>query len=365
MQSKGIAAVAVIVVAALVIAGVWYALGTDDSEQGADTVTDALGREVPVPESADGVVCLSAGSARMVCYLGAFDRIVGIDDQDAGAIGQKANYYMATYRIAYDFSSVPNVGSEDNFRGIMATGADLIVTSMTDRSEVDTLQSNTGIPVIAVSAAGNIDVDDAEFDANLWMLGKAMGLGDRAEELIEGKDRMLAELKGLADASDAQASFYIGGMFYMMQGGFDMTTGNYASLEYVGFDNAMPDTNSGNPYTTDFRSIAGSGAGYILVDSMTLSSSEKSFSDNRDVLSGLEAVSEGRIYSTLVYKYYGTNWESQLMNAYFIGSLVDPGTFDYDLEQAMDRVLGLFYPGSGLTYGDVCQHQTGYTHLDW
>ncbi len=363
MDSK-VLAVAVIAIVLAAGIGVWYMSGGDD-RGGDETVTDALGRTVSVPENADKVVCLSAGSSRLVCYLGAYDRIVGVDDQDSGAIGSPANYHMATYRVAYDFSRITNVGSEENFRGIISTGANLIVTSLTDKTQVDTLQLNTGIPVIAVTAAGNIDVDDEGFDSNLRILGKALGLESRAEELIKGKDAILSELSSYRSSSVVEPKCYIGGMFYMMKGGLDMTTGNYAPFDYVGAGNSMPDANSGNPYLTSIKEIASSGAELMFVDSMTLSGSKATFEQNRNVLSALPAVSDGLLYSTLVYKYYGTNWEAELMNAYFIGSVIDPPVFDYDVAEKANMILDLFYPDSDVDYDTLCGFQTGYSSLDW
>ncbi len=40
---------------------------------------------------------------------------------------------------------------------------------------------------------------------------------------------------------------------------------------------------------------------------------------------------EKRVFCLLSYKMYGTNWESELVNAYFIGKTVNWDTYDYDL----------------------------------
>ena len=358
LEKKAIIAIglAAIIIAA---AGVWFMAGHEDSEETeGKTVTDMLGREVAVPENVDKIVCLSAGTVRLACYLGVYDRIVGIDSYDAGSKGMPANYEMATYRIAYDIRSIANVGAEDNYRDIIETGADVIFTSTTDSSIADVLQSNTSIPVVAVTAAGNIDLDDEKFDSNIELMSEVLGVDQRAKQLIEGKNALLSELDGLRKASDSDKRCYIGGMFYFMQGGFLRTTGNYAPLDYAGGTNVMKDVNGGNPYDTSPKEIAESGAEYMFIDVMTYSQSKSAFAENEEILQDVPAVKEGNIYATMVYKYYGTNWESELINAYYIGSILDPATFDFDLKQKVDSVLDLFFPDSDIDYEKLVHCQS-------
>lgn len=368
MNNKAIAAIAVVAII-IIAAGVWYLYDSgDDGGDDGNTVTDVLGRTVTILEDVDGIVCLSAGSARLACYMGAYDMIVGIDSMDAMSTGSPANYYMATYRIAYDFSGITEVGSEENYRAIIDSGAEVVFTSSTDRSTVDTLAERTGLTVVALSAAGNIDVDDEEFDTNLTIMGAVLGLEDRAQELIDGKNAILADLASYKSQSDVTAECYVGGMNYMMEGGFYKTTGNYASFDYTNAVNTMPDTDlaAGNPYDTNARELVEAGAEYIFVDVMNFSSSQEAFASDREVLSELEAVQGGNIYSTMVFKYYGTNWEAELINAYYIGSILDPETYDYDFEDKVNQILDLFFPDSDISYDDIVQYHTNcFQHLDW
>ncbi len=358
-----LAVVAVLIVA--VAAAVMFSRDSSDDGEGIEII-DALGRTVYVPDDVDEIVCLSAGSVRLACYLGAYDMIVGIDAQDAGTIGSPANYYKATYRAAYDLGDIANVGSEESFGEIIVTGADLVVTSLTDRAQVDSLQEKVGIPVIAIDAAGNIDVDDSAFDENLRTLGKAIGRTDRAEELIDAKDGILEDLASYKVTSDVSASCYIGGMFYMMQGGLVKTTGNYASFDYTDARNVMSDSNNGNPYDTTVRVIVEADPEYMFFDPMTYDSTEAAFDSSRQVLSATTAVEEGNLYSTVVFKYYGTNWEAELINAYYIGSVIDPETYSFDIEDKVNAVLDAFYPDSDITYDVLMDAQNpGLTKLDW
>jgi len=196
---------------------------------------------------------------------------------------------------------------------------------MTSVEDVNTLQTNTGIPTIAVSADGSIDVNEDDFKNDVKLVGKVLGMNSRAEQLIDGIDDILTDLSNYKEKSIVTADCYIGGMFYMMKGGFYETTGDHLSLKLTDGSNVMPDSNSGNPYLTDKSSLMNAGADYIFIDVMAYDSSYATYTEDKtDLATVVDAVNNGDIYSTLVYKFYGTNWETELMNAYYIGSVLDP-----------------------------------------
>ena len=362
---------AVIGVIAVICAGVggWFLLQDDGpSEEGDITVTDMRGRTVEVPGEVDSIVCISAGAVRMAVYMDAADMIVGVDDMDKGLKGPPVDsprWSMATYRLVLDTSQLPCIGDHQNFKEIMETGADLIVTSETDVSDLDTLQRTTGIPVVAVRADGDINVDDSLFRENVELLGKVLGKEKRAEELISGIEGMVSDLRSKASKVVDRPEAYVGGMFFMMKGDMYTTTGNFIPFDLAGVSNVMPDK-GGIPYDTNLKTLVESGAEHMFIDSINGKSSKQIFEADRATLQELEAVRDGNIHSLFTYKFYGTNWESELMNAYYIGSLVNPDVYGKDWKSKVDGVLELFYPGSGLDTDRVNQKQApGASELDW
>ena len=329
-------------------------------------IVDARGRTVTIPAQVDKVVCLSAGSVRLVSYVAGVDKIVGVDSMDSGAKGSPANYFFATYRCAYNIKSLTDVGSEENQKAIIESGAQVIITSKEDTGVLDTLQEQTGIPVVAVNAEGRITIKDHAFRQNIRIVAKVMGEEQRGEALIDGIDAMLSELEDYADDVKDKYTCYVGGMFYMMKGDLTMTTGKYLPFDLVSAINAMPDTNNGNPYQTDIKGIVDSEAEFMFVDCMTNAASKAMFEENKETLSALEAVENDEIYSLLAYKYYGTNWESELYNAYYLGSVLYGDIFDYDVKEKINSVLELFYPDTGLDYDKLADYQKpGTVKLDW
>ena len=49
------------------------------------TLTDSKNRTVEVPKQVDRVVCVGVGALRYSCYVGAADRVVGVEDYETKA----------------------------------------------------------------------------------------------------------------------------------------------------------------------------------------------------------------------------------------------------------------------------------------
>ncbi len=367
-QLFAITAAVIIVVAALGAVLVLNGLGNDI--EGDFTVTDMRGRTVSIKAEVDSIVCLSASSLRLISYFDAVDMVSGIDSFDAKAMGSPANYYKATYRIAYqNISSITSVGSEANFAEINATGADVIFSSIEDVGVLNDLQNKTNIAVVGLNAQGAFDIDDMEaFGQQLTLIGKVLAREARAQELIDGINGLLDELEGYRAQvpEDQRKEAYVGGMFYFMQGGFYKTTGKYLPFDLTCAENVMPDMNNGNPYDTSLVDLMDADPDYIFVDSMTYASSSTAFQADEASLSNVTAVANQDIYTTLVYKYYGTNWETEIINAFYIGTVLDPEVYDYDMEDKANEILALFFPGSDVTYQDLLDMQSpGCGQVDW
>ena len=384
MEKSSLAVIIAAVVIVAAVGGFVILNQNDGGDDGPETVTDVRGRVVTLPEQVDKIVCLQAGAVRLAAYLDAGDMIVGVDSFDAKASGPKPFFNHATYRLAVDTSrAVPmetetvvqdgtmyNIGGPENYKAIQKTGADLILCSEPEKAKLDTIQLQTGIPVVGIAADGDITVQDQAFKDNLRIAGKALNKEARAEALIEGADKILNDLKekaGRIAAADMPLC-YVGGMLYMMQGGLYMTTGNYLSFDLAGAKNVMPDTNHGDPYMTQVKVVAASNAQYIFVDSIKCGASQEEYVADQSTLSALPAVEDGNIYSLYSYKFYGTNWESELMNAYYIGHVLHPEVYGNDAEckAQINSILELFYPDSAIDANYLAYKQSpGAGELNW
>lgn len=252
----------------------------------------------------------------------------------------------------------------------MALKPDVIFWTAEDPSELDALQSSTGIPVVGLNAQGEITVTDDSFAQNIRILGKVLHEEARADQLLDGIASIQKELAEYASKVSQKQNAYIGGMMYFQNGDLFNTSGNYLPFDLGGVKNCMP-YEKGVPYKTEAKTIANSGAEYFFVDNANYTKCQTDYRDNKEILSGAPAVSNNsdsdkRVFCLLSYKMYGTNWESELVNAYFIGKTINGDVYDYDLTEKVNAVYALFFPGSGLTLEKVQEKQThGFGWLDW
>ena len=61
----------------------------------------------------------------------------------------------------------------------------------------------------------------------------------------------------------------------------------------------------------------------------------------------------------MVYKCYGTNWDNQLINVYYVASVMNANLYSWNFEDKANEIIQLFYPGTTMTYSDITAGQTG------
>ena len=334
------------------------------------TVTDMRGRSVTIPGEINSIIALEAGSLRLISYLDSADKVIAVEDTGHGREKTTYNFFsLATYRIAFpELQELPSIGSSKNHEGIIAADPDIIISSTTDAAQLDQLQDVLGIPVFGV----NIDVEFFNtdlFNHQLKVLGQVLNKEDRAEELIEGINAIMSDLETLATKVEEPKRAYAGGMMYYGPADLLRTTGDYLPFELTGTENAMPTNPAGNlqPYMTSLEDLIAAAPDCAFIDAANMNLSKAGFITNRDVLEEqVPAFTDRQVYSTLVYKYYGTNWENQLINVYFTGKVLYPDLFnDISIPNKAEEIWNLFF-GVPLNYDTVIKNQKGGPGLvDW
>ena len=333
-------------------------------------IVDMRGRTITVPSEVSRIIALDAGALRLVTYLGASDRIIAVEDDGHGR--EKSDYEffsLATYRIAYpELRDLPSIGGAANIEGIIAADADLIISSTVDVAKLDQMQQSFGVPVFAV------DVDVELYDADRFFgqnerLGILLGKEDRAEELNNGIRTLLADLaQRKAHVSDPTAA-YAGGMMFYGQADLLRTTGDFLPFDLVGATNVMATNPTGNmqPYMTSLEELVAAQPTAIFLDAANLELSKQGYETNKRVLQELvPAFINKDVYSTFVYKYYGTNWDNQLVNVYYVGATLYPELYsDISLEEKAEEIWHLFF-NRFISYDEVCALQGARpSRIDW
>lgn len=162
-------------------------------------VTDHYGnREVTLYRPVERVALASTPSVRIVASLNAADRIVGvyqniIDDDD-----------LIVTRAYPEIRDLPTIGegSSPNAEAIINVEPDVVFYSAA--SEAAELQTQTGVPVVALSATFGLDFDEATGAYNVWKLaGNILGKETRAQYLI---DYSQDKINAVSDVSPTMSS---------------------------------------------------------------------------------------------------------------------------------------------------------------
>ena len=346
-----IMAISIVLIAAI---GVIYILTKQgDNEETETTVTDALGRTVNIPQQIDSIYCMGACSLRLVSYFDAVEKVQAIETAGTFNTRDDQTYYLVNKA---KFSTLPEVAN--TAEAVLALNPSVVITSFQDAAAADNMQTQTGISVYAVNANLEFGV---EFYDQITSLGTLLGEKNRAAELNTGIADMISEITSKATSENTKSA-YACGMFYYGGSSVLKGSGNYLPFDYSNVPNAIDPAPNRQPYVITLETLINAGPDYIFIDSIGLSGAIDSINEYVDTNTGLDdvsAIKNNNIYSTTVYKCYGTNWDNQLINVYYVASVINGQLYSWNFEDKANEIIQLFYPETTLTYSDIANSQTG------
>lgn len=319
------------------------------------TITDGYGRNVVIPSNPDKIICSGSGCLRYVVYLGAQDKVIGVDSIEKKAQSPEGRAYSIANP---QFASLPLSGEmrgKDDPEKIIGIGPQVVfksgsTTSMnvTSAAEADTLQNKTGIPVIGFPYGSlRTPAEKADMYRSLRLMGKTLGKDTRAEELIAYIDATTADLERRTKdiPADQQKTVYIGGVSAAGAHGIISTEPAYPPFLWVHAKNIA--AQSGSQHADISKEVIVSGdPEYLFIDvGTTQMDNEGAIGElkTNPAYSGLKAVKNGNVYGVLPYNFYSTNYETVLADSYYIGKVLYPDRFaDVDPKQKADEIYTKF-----------------------
>ncbi len=307
------------------------------------TITDGAGRTVEIPTEVTRIVPLG-NTPRMITYLGLADRAVGIEACEIASSPLQAYAYVNLEA----WSALPNCGT--NAMGetayypeeIMLAAPDVILT--TDPADAaDNLQSQTGIPVVAVSQ-GTLFGED--YNESLRILGEVCGVSDRAEAVIQFLDDCLGDLaRRTAGAGETPTVLGAGATFkgshsidgvYTNYPVFQILSANDVAREVAGQTGA-------SGVMVDREQILTWDPEIIFFDSGSMELLRTDYAENPGYFQQLQAVREGRLYQWPNSTWHWSNVEIPLVSAYYTGTLLYPEAFaDVDFSAKASEIFDFF-----------------------
>ena len=297
MRKLRTALVWVIAAGALAFALTGCASTQQDSSEPASpesiTVTDAYGRDVTVPADAD--TCATVGSAaRFVVYAGAQDKLIAITEMDTP-------------------------GSAE---------------------ECDQLQQQIGIPVVGISYQDQMFTDNVY--NSILAVGQALGTSEHAQSVVDALKSWQADLSGrTADIPDEdKPTCYAGAVNFKGAKSFGGTYAGYPPFEAVNVKNVADETGQSGSVEVTLEQLGEWNPDFMFLNAGNMDLLKKDYADNTAFFNSLTAFQTGNLYTQPAYNMNGTNIETAICDAYFVGATVYPEQFsDVDLSKKYDEIF--------------------------
>ncbi len=331
------------------------------------TVTDALGREVTLPESVERIVPLG-NTPRMISYLGLADKVVGIGDCEKAESPLQAYAYVNREK----WEGLPLVGSDSMGETsyypeeLISIAPDVIVCTY-GLDTVQDIERQTGLPVLAVADAA---LFSAEYEDSLRILGEACGAAERAGAVVEFINSCIADLRARTEAiPDAdKPSILAAAATFKGSHGIEGVYSNYAVFDVIAVNDVtrgIMDSDAPKGVLVDKEQILAWNADMVFLDYSGVELVRQDMAENPGFYRQLDAFAEGNVYQCPNSTWHWSNVEIPLVSAYYMGSLLYPEAFaDMDFEAKAAEIFE-FFLGAPDYLDTLAEAGAGYMKLEF
>lgn len=322
------------------------------------TITDMIGREVRVtPGSYKRVVCIGAGALRMYSYIGNPELLCGVEDIDNPTLTERpkmfdsvARPYVAAFGDTFATLDSCGVGGPSaqaaEAEKILSCNPDLVISEYEDVEKEDALQEQLGVPVVTLKAGPN-GVFDAAFGDSMLLLGRIFENTERAEELISFVEAETQEIKERTAAipEEDRPRVYICGLGNWGTTDHLMTSQNYKAFEIANVKNVVTDLDhSGIQPIEEEKFVAlGKDMDIMVVDAAAVKNIKPLYQQDQTMFDSCKAWNDGQVYLQMAYNAYYTNFETALINTWFLAKSAYPDLFaDVDMTEKTNAVTKAF-----------------------
>ncbi|MGC8603836.1 MAG: iron ABC transporter substrate-binding protein, partial [Desulfomonilaceae bacterium] len=222
-------------------------IGICDNAKASDsktvTIVDMGKRSVTVPLNPKRIVCLSAGSLRLICYLQATDRVVGVEDIE------KSKSQSRTYILANpELGKLPRIGpggpgsinKEPDLEAVLNVKPEVIFICYMEPQKAEALQKKLGVPVVILTYGRFATFDDTVYDS-IKVAGKILDKEKRAVEVIDFIENMRRDLalRTTGVRESQKPSVYVGAVGYKAAQGIESSYSGFCPMDWVGAKNVM------------------------------------------------------------------------------------------------------------------------------
>ncbi|MBQ3302017.1 MAG: ABC transporter substrate-binding protein [Eggerthellaceae bacterium] len=298
------------------------------------TVVDAYNRSVEIPATVERAATVGSG-ARFVVYAGAQDKLVAVTEMETQPALNRP-YSMA---FADLFKSLPATSNGNHLMETSVNTEEMllanpqVIISSRSAEECNQLQETTGIPVVGISYQNQLFTDDVI--KSIEVVGEALGTEAHAKATVDALKTWEADLndrtKDIAAAD--KPTIYLGAVNYKGAKSWGGTYNNYAPAMAVNAVNVADAVGVPGALDVDLEQIGNWNPDYMFLNAGNLDLMKKDYAENKDFFDGLKAFQSNNLYTQPFYNFNGTNVDTGVCDAYFIGATIYPEKFaDVDLD---------------------------------
>jgi iron complex transport system substrate-binding protein len=314
------------------------------ADRGKITVTDMANRTVEIKKDPRRIIGVGAGSLRMISYLQAADRVVGVDDREqkkynTSGFGMPSGIDKPYNLANPDLSTRPFIGGKTGDPELIAAqNPDVVFYTFTTGKDAQMLQEKSGHPVIALTT-GDLGKNKNTFYQSLNLMARILGKEERALSITTYIDGTIKDLNDRTKniPADKRPRVYVGGIAFNGAHGFLSTDPAYSPLLMVNGNNVAASASGGGQMMIDKEKLLDWKPDVIFVDEASYALVKEDFKD--PVYQSIPAIKNGRVYGVMPYNWYANNYDTVLADAYYIGKTLYPEQFtDVDPAQKADEI---------------------------
>lgn len=310
-------------------------------------IVDLAGRTVEVPKKVEKVVAIGPGALRILVYLQAVDKVVGVEN------AEKAwEVYTRPYRLANpQLANLPTIGvggpddPKPNVEEIMKLKPDVIF-AVVSAQYADNLQEKTGIPVVVLNYGVLGNFRTTELFESIRVAGKILNKEKRAEEIVSYIQNTVKDLNERTKDSE-KPKVYVGALGFKGQHGFTSTQCRFPPFEVnnVYGENVACKANLTilTPFIIDKELLLKEQPDVIFLDLGNLHLVKQDYEKDKNFYRSLKAFKECEVYGIYSFNFYNTNVEQALVNSYWIGKVLMPEKFkDVSIRDKANEIYKFF-----------------------
>lgn len=337
---------AIILVLMVIFASVFSGCGKSVKPSMTETkkVIDMAGRSVEVPENVNRIVCSGPGALRLIVYMKAEDKVVGIEQSEKKWGPGGRPYILAHPNLLNLPVSGPGgpgaIGNGPDAELVTKIHPDVIFATYMEKEKADEYQAKVNIPVVVLSYGKRATFYTDEIFKSLDIIGKVLNKGKRAKDVTIFIKNTLDDLNKRANAATQtdKPTVYVGGISSKGMHGIDSTISGYPPFQAVSAKNVADSLGKESMhFFINKEQLVKWDPDYIFIDEGGYNLCKKDFQN--PALQSLNAVKNANLYGLLPYNFYTTNIGTALADAYYIGKVLYPEEFkDINPEEKADEI---------------------------